>query len=103
MKGLAILANERHPGLPDLPTAKEMGYEATFCIENFWMAPKGTPQYAIDYFANALEKALETDYVKKTLEEGFSTPSFLQGQAFKDKLETTYTMIAPIAQKATKK
>ena len=103
VKGLAILADDRHPLLPDLPTAGELGYNATFCIQNWWFAPKGTPQHAIDYFANALKKALETDDVKKTVAAGFSTPSFLKGQAFKDKLEAAYEQILPIAQRATKK
>ncbi len=103
IKGLAILADQRHPLLPDLPTARELGYDAIFQIANFWLAPKGTPQYAIDYFANALEKALQTGNVKKIIENDFSTPSFLKGQAFKDKLRADYDKIRPIAQKATKK
>ena len=103
IKGLAILAEERHPLLPDLPTARELGYDAIFQIANFWFAPKGTPQYAIDYFANALEKALETDAVKKSIKNDFSTSSFLKGQAFKDKLKADYDKIRPIAQRATKK
>jgi tripartite-type tricarboxylate transporter receptor subunit TctC len=103
IKGLAILADERHPLLPDMPTARELGFDAIFQIANFWLAPKGTPQYAIDYFADALEKALETDSVKKSITNDFSTPSFLRGQAFKDKLKADYDKIRPIAQRATQK
>jgi tripartite-type tricarboxylate transporter receptor subunit TctC len=103
IKGLAILTDQRHPLLPELATARELGYDATFCIENFWFAPKGTPKYAIDHFANALGKALETDYGKKYVKDGFSTPSFLKGQAFKDKLKAAYDTIYPIAKKARKK
>ena len=103
INGLAILADQRHPRLPDLPTAKELGYKTNFCIQNFWFAPKGTPKYAIDHFANALEKALQTDYVKKIIENGFSTPSFLKGQEFKNKLEVDYSKISPIAKRARKK
>ncbi|HUV07592.1 MAG TPA: tripartite tricarboxylate transporter substrate-binding protein, partial [Spirochaetia bacterium] len=103
IKGLAILAEERHPLLPDLPTARELGYDAVFEIVNYWFAPKGTPQYAIDYFANALEKALATDSLKESISKDFSTPSFLKGQAFKDKLKAEYEKVRPIAQRATKK
>jgi tripartite-type tricarboxylate transporter receptor subunit TctC len=103
IKGLAILAEQRHPLLPDIPTARELGYDAIFCIQNFWFAPKGTPQYAIDYFADALEKALETDAVKESIRNDFSTASFLKGQAFADKLKAAYDKIYPIAQRATKK
>jgi tripartite-type tricarboxylate transporter receptor subunit TctC len=103
IKGLAILAEQRHPLLPDIPTARELGYDAIFCIQNFWFAPKGTPQYAIDYFADALEKALETDAVKESIRNDFSTASFLKGQAFADKLKAAYDKIYPIAQRATNK
>ena len=103
IRGLAILANERHPLLADLPTAKEQGFDANFCVENFWFAPKGTPQVAIDHFAGALEKALQTEGIKKQLRDGFSTPSYLKGAAFKAKLEKAYERISPIAKRATKK
>ena len=103
IKGLAILAEERLSLLPDLPTARELGYNAIFQIANFWFAPKGTPQYAIDYFADALEKALETDAIKETIRKDYSTPSFLRGQAFADKLRADYEKIRPIAQQATEK
>jgi len=101
--GLAIQAEERHPLLPDLPTARELGYDAVFEIANYWFAPKGTPQYAIDYLADALEKALETDAVKERIRNDFSNPSFLKGQAFAEKLRAAYVKIYPIAQQATKK
>jgi putative tricarboxylic transport membrane protein len=103
IKGLAILAKERHPLLPNLPTARELGYDAVFEIVNYWFAPKGTPQYAIDYFSDALEKALETDSVKESIAKDFSTPSFLKGQAFADELKAAYDKVRPIAQRATKK
>jgi len=103
VKGLAILAKERLSLLPDLPTARELGYDAIFELANFWFAPKGTPQYAIDYFAKALEKALQTDAVKASIKKDYSTPSFLKGQAFKNKLKADFEKIRPIAQQATKK
>ena len=103
IRGLAILAEERLSLLPDLPTAKELGYDAIFQIANFWFAPKGTPQYAIDYFADALEKALETEEVKEAVKRDYSTPSFLRGQAFANKIKADYEKISPIAQLATQK
>jgi len=103
IKGLAILSSQRHPLLPDLPTAEEQGYPATFCVENFWFAPKGTPKHAVDHFATALEKALQLDSIKKQIEDGFSTPSFLKGGEFEEKLANLYETIEPIAQRAKKK
>lgn len=103
IRGLGILAEERHPLLPDLPTARELGYDAIFRITNYWFAPKGTPQYAIDYFADALEKALELDSIQEWIRNGYSTPSFLRGQEFAEEIGAAYEKIAPIARQATAK
>ena len=101
IRGLAILADQRHPLLPDLPTARELGYDAIFSIMNYWFAPEGTPQYAIDYFADALERALEIESVQESIRNDYSTTSFLRGRAFANELRAAYRRIAPIAQQAT--
>ena len=59
IRALALLAPERNPAFPEVPTAKELGHDVTFCIGNWWFAPKGTPQARIDVLANALEKAMK--------------------------------------------
>ena len=101
INGLAILADQRHPLLPDLPTARELGYDAIFSIMNYWFAPEGTPQYAIDYFADALGRALEIESVQESIRNDYSTTSFLSGRAFANELRAAYRRIAPIAQQAT--
>ena len=96
-KGLALMAEERYPGLPELPTCKELGYDATFCFENWWFAPKGTPQYAIDHFADAIEKALDTEEAKEFLKTGGFTRSYSRGEALKKHLDDVWSKIEPVA------
>ena len=60
LKPIAVLTHERSPTLPDLPTAKEQGYD--FGDLFYWMGlffPKGTPAPIVDKFNAALGAALD--------------------------------------------
>jgi tripartite-type tricarboxylate transporter receptor subunit TctC len=81
IRALAFLGPERHPLLKDLPTAKEQGFDVSFCIQIWWWAPKGTPRDRIDAFATALEKAAKTPYVIEQLEKIANVPTFVRGNA----------------------
>lgn len=103
VKALAYLTDKRHPDAPDLPTAKELGYDVNFCLQNWWFAPKGTPRDAIDHMAGVLKKAIATDYVKKVMKDRMNAPTFLGPDELAKKLDEDYSMIAPVAKKAKKK
>jgi tripartite-type tricarboxylate transporter receptor subunit TctC len=66
LKGLALAAPQRHPLLPDLPTAAEQGLPR-FNIAPFFavFAPKGTPQPIVDALAGALDQGLDDAGVQK--------------------------------------
>jgi tripartite-type tricarboxylate transporter receptor subunit TctC len=102
VKGLAIMAKEKYPGLPELPTAKELGYDATFCFENWWFAPKGTPKKAIDHFARAIEKALDTKEAKEFMKSKFFTRSYLRGEALAKHLDDVWSRIKPVGEQLKK-
>lgn len=53
---LAVLSDERLASLPDVPTAKEQGFDLTAGLFYGFGAPKGTPQKDIDKLASAIEK-----------------------------------------------
>jgi putative tricarboxylic transport membrane protein len=103
VKALAYMTSERHPDAPDLPTAKELGYDVDFCLQNWWFAPKGTPRAHIDHMAGILKKAMGSAYVKKTMEDRMNAPTFLGPDELAKKLDKDYAMIAPIAKKAKSK
>jgi tripartite-type tricarboxylate transporter receptor subunit TctC len=83
IRALAYLGPERHPLLKDLPTAREQGFDVSFCIQIWWWAPKGTPRDRIDTFAAALEKAAKTPYAIEALEKIANVPSFAKGDALR--------------------
>jgi tripartite-type tricarboxylate transporter receptor subunit TctC len=66
LKGLALAASQRHPLLPDLPTAAEQGLPE-FNVAPFFavFAPKGTPQPIVDALAAALDQGLDDETVRK--------------------------------------
>ncbi len=68
LRPLAVLTSERISMLPDIPTAKEQGYEG-FNVSSLFgvMAPTGTPPEVLEKLNQALLKALAKDDVKKQL------------------------------------
>jgi tripartite-type tricarboxylate transporter receptor subunit TctC len=66
VKALAIAARKRSPMLPDVPTSYEQGLPEFDCAPFYAVfAPNGTPQPAIEKLAEALNKGLNEEQVKK--------------------------------------
>lgn len=95
-RALAYYGKERLEGV-DIPTFKEQGHDISYTVQNWWFAPKGTPQAAIDHFAGAIKAASETDYVKETFAGRNSPTQYVDGQAFADLVAATYAKVEPLA------
>ena len=68
LKALAIATKKRSPLLPDVPTSAEQGLPEFDCAPFYAVfAPKGTPQAIIDKLADALNKGLDEEAVRKRL------------------------------------
>jgi tripartite-type tricarboxylate transporter receptor subunit TctC len=79
VRGLAYLSAERHPVTPNLPTAREQGLDIVNTNTFYWWFPKGTPPERVQVFADALEKALKTDYIQQKMDELRFETLFLTG------------------------
>jgi tripartite-type tricarboxylate transporter receptor subunit TctC len=69
LRAVAVMSRDRDPGLPDVPTLREVGitnFDAS--TEAGLLAPAGTPKEIIDTLNAALRKALEDPAVKKSLD-----------------------------------
>lgn len=84
---LALCAKERHPNWPDIPTAREQGFDVQRENTHFWWAPKGTPQDRIQVIQEALQKAMQSPMVLERLKKMHMDPTFLSGQALMDTLK----------------
>jgi len=65
--GLVVTSTKRVPGLPNVPTATEMGVPV---VAYNWIglsAPKGTPRAAIDWMQSQVAQALANPNVRKQL------------------------------------
>lgn len=100
IRPLAILQEERHSDFPDIPTAAEQGYDVTFCIDNWWFAPAGTPQDRIDVIADALEAAMDNPAVQEAFASHTLSPTFLRGEALRAHMEAVEADIVAAAAKA---
>jgi len=79
LRGLAIFDDERRASLPELQTAVEQGVDVVEVNMQYWWLPRGTPQDRVDYLADVLRRAMETETVRAKLEELQMEPRFLAG------------------------
>ena len=83
LRGLAVAAPKRVPGLPDVPTAAEAGlpnYEVSTWYGIF--ARKGTPQEAIDRLTKEVKAAMQLPMIKQAWEKSGSDVPDVAGAEF---------------------
>src|SRR5690606_6490542 len=68
LRALAVAGKTRHPMLPDVPTAKEQGFDFELDAWVSLFAPAGTPDEAIAKLATALEQGLAAKDVHERAE-----------------------------------
>ena len=83
-KCLGIMAENRNPFIPDVPTFKEQGFDITFTKFFFFGFPKGTPQPIIAKFASTVEKVINREEYVKALNRYNMTPKFLGPDAARE-------------------
>lgn len=99
MKVLALLAEERFPGLEDIPTAIEQGFNTVAEVPLWLIAPKGTPGEHIQLLARAFRDAMQQPEVQKQYVLQASLPKFLEGQEFQEKLKREVDFIDTMVEK----
>ena len=97
LRALGYTGQQGHPAISEVPTLKELGHDIVFEIGSWWFAPKRTPQVAIDGMADALEKAMQTEYVKTQLDHRALEGSFLRDEAFARKLANDWAQVQVLA------
>jgi len=83
LRSLLYLGDKRLAAAPDMPTAKELGYDVTSCLIRRYWAPKGTPADRIKVFADALEAAANTPELIAFHEKSSQDRVILRGDALK--------------------
>lgn len=96
LQPVVLFADERHPRLPDVPTAKELGYDVTWVEIRVWLAPEDTPADRIDVLAKAFEAAMKDPEVMAKFEELGMDPTFARGDEVAADLDERLSRIQAI-------
>ncbi len=100
IRGLAYLGENRHPKLPDVPTAIEQGFPIVHNITQYWWMPLGTPPDRAEVLADALSRAMQTEFVRDKLAGMSVEPLFLTGDALKQHLDKTAVAMSGVNYRA---
>ena len=80
---LATWGEARHPALPDVPTLKELGYDAVFSQWTGLFAPAGTPQPVIDKLRAASKQVVADPTFRNALEKVETPVQYLDEPQFR--------------------
>jgi len=83
MRALASWSTERLPLLPEIPTFKELGYDAEFYIWSGVFAPAAVPSPVLDRLRAAVREAATSAEFKSVMEKVATPVSYLDAPAFR--------------------
>lgn len=83
MRALASWSTERLALLPEIPTFKELGYDAEFYIWSGVFAPAATPAPVLDRLRAAVREAATSAEFKATMEKVSTPVNYLDAPAFR--------------------
>src|SRR5437773_761675 len=68
MRVLVVFQEKRHPAFPEVPTAKEAGWDVANGVWYLIIAPKGTPASAVKYIHDAAKAVVDDPAFAKTMD-----------------------------------
>jgi tripartite-type tricarboxylate transporter receptor subunit TctC len=83
VRALASWSTERLPLLPDIPTFKELGYDAEFYIWSGVFVPAATPTPIVDRLRAAVREAATSAEFKGVMEKVQTPVNYLDAPAFR--------------------
>ncbi|MFT5302967.1 MAG: tripartite-type tricarboxylate transporter receptor subunit TctC [Mariniblastus sp.] len=99
LRALAYCTETRHPSAPEIPTAVEQGFDVINSTMQFWWAPKNTPPEKTRFFADVLQKSMQTRQVQEALEAIQTDNVFLAGDSLRQSLAMREQRFANVAQR----
>jgi len=83
VRALASWSSERLPLLPEIPTFKELGYDAEFYIWSGVFAPAATPTPVLDRLRAVVREAANSPEFRAAMEKVQTPVSYLDAPAFR--------------------
>lgn len=88
LQALGVLSEERLPGI-DVPTAREQGLDVTLSNWRGLYGPPDMPQYAVEFWQNALGKMVESPTWQQIAKDKQFATTFMTGDEFQTFLAET--------------
>ena len=82
LRALAVFSEERLPELPDVPTAKELGYDLVAGSSRGYSGPGGFPEKDRDAMIAALKKVMDDPAFQKAAEDQALHIDFVPGDEY---------------------
>ena len=90
MRVLVAFQPQRHPLFPDVPTAKELGWNVVNGVWYLLLAPKGTPAPILKYLHDAAKAAIDDPVFGRAMAERGIDVDYRPGDALKADLWREY-------------
>lgn len=97
---IASMTEERMEALPDVPTAKESGYDVVTMSTRGYLAPKGTPADVVAILEDAIKQAVESDTYQNFIASQQSNVFYLNGADYYDFMTGEVDTYVPLLQQA---
>jgi putative tricarboxylic transport membrane protein len=98
LKGLAILGSARDPELPDIPTARELGFDVAFDDIDLWLGPPGIAPDRVAVLRRALEGATKSAELRGKIQDVVVV--YRDGKALNDDLAQREAALQAVAEAA---
>lgn len=69
LRAIVFFGPNRIENIPDVPTARELGYDVTWANPNWWLAPADMPDEHVEILANAIREAFQSEEIKEYFRE----------------------------------
>lgn len=100
VKVLGVFDTQRMESMPDVPTLGELGYyDQWYGSARAIVAPKGTPQEVIDFYADAFKKAMEDPEYVEAAEKAGVTTAYMDPEETQKLLDDQYTFCTDVSSK----
>lgn len=99
MRPLAIIARDRIPILPDVPTTNELGLGEGFATPFGLFAPKGVPPEALTRSRKACADTVKSDSFRAAMKKSGQTIDYFDGPDFAVRMEQVSKLIGDLVAK----
>lgn len=98
VNAVVFFGAERLANLPDVPTAKELGYDVVWANPAWWLGPKDMDPEAAEKLSAAIKTAIESDEMKAWFSENSLDPYWTAGPEATEQSLAVLTTLKKVAE-----